>query len=102
MKIETAVVARDNKNNTVYASAEDIIALRTEDFLYYFSKSYVIRFDLNETYLIRIWEIEDLRFDVPIGSFIDDLKARSILDENEIVTNAYTEEQFCFKLCMDD
>lgn len=102
MKIETSVVARDNKNNTVYASAEDIIALRTEDFLYYFSKSYVIRFDLNETYLTRIWEIEDLEFCVPIGSFIDELKARSILDENEIITNAYTEEQFCFKLCMDD
>ena len=102
MKIETTIVTRDDENNTVYASAEDIIALRTEDFLYYFSKTYVIRFDLNETYLIRIWEIKDLEFYVPIGSFIDELKARSILDENEIVTNAYTEEQFCFKLCMDD
>lgn len=101
MKIETTVVARD-KDGLAYSSMETIVALRTEDFLYYFSKSYVIRFDLNETYLTKIWEIEDLDFYALIGDFINDLKSRGILDEDEIVTNAYTEEQFCFKLCMDD
>lgn len=101
MKIETTVVARDEDGFT-YSSMEDIVALKTEDFLYYFSKDYVIRFDLNETYLTRVWDIEDSDFYVSIGDFINDLKSRNILDEEEIVTNAYTEEQFCFQLCMDD
>lgn len=101
MKIETTIVARD-KDNTIYTSVKDIVALKTEDFLYYFSENYVIRFDLNETNLVKIWEIGDWRFDAPIGCLIDELKARSVLDENEVVTNVYTEEQFCFKLCMND
>lgn len=101
MKIETTVVARD-KDGYTYSSMETIVALKTQDYLYYFSEDYVICFDLEEAYPTRFWEIGDLRFDISIGSFIDDLKARSILDEDEVVMNAYTEEQFCFKLCMDD
>lgn len=101
MKIETAVVARD-KDGLTYSSMETIVALKTQDYLYYFAEDYFVCFDLECSWPTRFWEIGDLRYDVPIGSFIDELRARSVLDENEVVTNAYTEEQFCFKLCMDD
>lgn len=102
MKIETTVIARD-KDGSVCSSMGNIVALKSADYLYYLGDGrHAICFDLEFSCPIAVWTIEGIDFSLPIGSFIDELKARSILDENEVITNVYTEDQFCFKLCMDD
>lgn len=102
MKIETTTVARD-EYGFVCSSMETIVAMKSADYLYYFGDGrHAICFDLDFSCPTAVQITEGIDFSLPIESFIDELKARGILDENEVITDAYTEEQFCFKLCMDD